>query len=126
MRPQRRQAFRTDAASRLDNLELVTALLERDVTNAGAICSERGALVRPLRRRRRHPNLRRLAKVSAASAAKTRRAGALAKHLALHPRLFSGARATLDFGIDLMIVLSTMTAAVAVLTVAYMLGAPPV
>lgn len=126
MRPQPSQAFRTDAATRLDNLEIVTALFERDATNAEAICIERGATVQP-RRRRRRPRLRsRLATISATGAVKARRASSIVRHFTLHPRLLSGARATGAFIADLTIVLSTGCAAVTVLTIAYMLGAPPV
>lgn len=126
MRPQPSQVFRTDAAARLDSLELITALLERDVTNAEAICIERGAPVQPRRRRRRRPLLYRLATISATSTARARRIGGIVRYFTLHPRLFSGARATGAFVTDLMIVLSTVCAAVAILTVAFVLGAPPV
>ena len=40
MRPNRQQTFRTDAAAKLDQLELVAALLERDATNNRAFINE--------------------------------------------------------------------------------------
>ena len=40
MRPNRQQTFRTASASKLDQLELVAALLERDATNNRAFINE--------------------------------------------------------------------------------------
>ena len=40
MRPNRQQTFRTASAAKLDQLELVAALLERDATNNRAFINE--------------------------------------------------------------------------------------
>ncbi len=46
MRPSRQQIFRTDAAAKLDRLELIAALLERDATNNRAFIAEIAAYPR--------------------------------------------------------------------------------
>lgn len=125
MRPQPKQVFRTDAASRLDDLELIAALLERDATRVRSERAEHGAILLPTPRRRRRHYVRRLHAVLVRGRAVCRRVGAGIRHAALHPRLFSGVRAVSVFVVDLSIVLSAAIATMAALTLAYLLAAPP-
>jgi hypothetical protein len=130
MRPQPISVFRTDAASRLDDLELVAALFERDVTNGRAIHAERGTPLPPMRRRRKHQLLSqastRSAAATAAVAAQARHVGARVQHAVVHPRLLSAVRATTGFAVDLIRVTSIGVAATAALVIAISLAAPPV
>ncbi len=126
MRPQPSQVFRTNAASRLDDVELIAALLERDATNGRASFAERGTLVLPRRRRHSPSILRRLHVRCAAGAARAARIAAAIGRLVMHRRLLAAVRATGNFAIDLMIVLSTAGLAIVVLTAVYLLAVPPV
>jgi hypothetical protein len=119
------RVFRTNAASRLDDLELVAALFERDVSKGRAVCTERGVRVPPMRRRKRLLSHR--ARLPTAKVAALGRGVAIGtKHVAQHPRLFAAVDATAGFIIDLAIVLSTGVAATAILVAAYVIAAPPV
>jgi hypothetical protein len=126
MRPLRREVFRSDAASRLDDIELITALLERDATNGRSFTTERGLALPPLRRRRKYPKIRRAVVASGASLSDARRlAGGGLRHAVLHPRLLSGARAAAQFIIDVLIMLALAAGALAVVVAGYLVAAPP-
>jgi hypothetical protein len=125
MRPQRQQIFRLDTAYRLDDIELIAALLERDATNNRVHVAERGMLLLPIRRHRprRTVALRRLA---LRGAGVVRRIGAGVADIARHPKLYAAARAIYGFCVDFMVVLAAVFAAVVVVTGAFLVGAPPV
>jgi hypothetical protein len=125
MRPQRQQTFRLDAASRLDDIELIAALLERDATNNRVHVAERGAPLLPIKRRRpsRMVASRRLALRGAGYA---RRVALGLMRLTQHPRLYVLARTVCGFCVDFAVVLAAVAAAVLVVTGAFLIGAPPV
>lgn len=125
MRPQPTRVFRTDAASRLDDIELIAALFERDVTNGRAIHAERGTALPSVRRRRQSQLLSRTVARSAAATAAARQVGASVQHVVVHPRMLSALRATTGFAADLITVLALGFAATAVLVIAMVLAAPP-
>ena len=126
MRPQPRSVFRSNAASRLDDVELIAALLERDATKTGAISVERGMRVGG-KRRRRGPSIRYRVSARGAKMASAGRGFANGtKRTVLHPRVFAALNATGGFLVDLGIVLSVSAAGVAMLTAAALLLAPPV
>lgn len=125
MRPQRQHVFRSDAAAKLDRLELVAALLERDATNNRALLAELGALSA----RRASPGtraLRRWRKLIHASRTAARMVGSMAVAIATSRQLRAALRASYAFAVDFAIVLSTAAAAVVILTAAFALTAPPV
>jgi hypothetical protein len=125
MRPQPSRVFRTNAASRLDDVELIAALLERDATKAGAVSIERG--VRVASKRRRVPSVRyRMSAKGAKIATAGRGIAKGTRHVVLDPRLFYVLDATGGFLLDLMIVLGAGAATLAVLIGGVLLAAPPI
>ena len=126
MRPQRRDVFRTDAASRLDDIELIAALLERDAVNGQASRVERGGYVVARRRRKRASRMRRARQRLASGSADVRHAAVTAGHLMVHPRVFACARASGGFIVDLAVVLATFTAGTAGVALVYLIAVPPV
>lgn len=121
MRPQRQQVFRTDAASKLDSVELVAALLVRDAAKGRAFIAERGVPLPPGNVRKRL--LRRRRVDVAAKASKLARNIAMSiAYVARHPYLHGSVRAVYAFVVDVVIVLSTVGAAVAALTAAFVLA----
>ena len=126
MRPQRREVFRTDAASRLDDIELIAALLERDAVNGQAIRVERGGYVVPRRRRKRPSSLRRARQKIASRSSDVRHAAVTAGHLMVHPRVFACVRASGGFIVDLALVLATFTAGTAGVALVYLIAVPPI
>jgi hypothetical protein len=125
MRPNKHQVFRTGAAAKLDQLELIAALLERDATNNRVLIAEL-AYAHPtageLRRAQRRGRWRKLAQAAGAAA---HRCIATATALARNQRLHSAIRACYTFGVDFAFVLAAACAGVAALTAAILLTAPP-
>jgi hypothetical protein len=124
MRPQRPHVFNSDTAAKLDRLELIAALLERDATNNRAFIAELGAAV-PRKSRRPSRVLRRWRKLACTCSTAVRGLVSLTTAIAISPRLHAALRAVFAFVIDFAIVLGVGTAAVAMLTAAFVLGAPP-
>jgi hypothetical protein len=128
MRPQRSQAFQSDASrklDRLDRLELIAALLERDVSHHRAWVAELSGLTpaRPRRSKRIMPDWARFAVGGIAGARATYRlAVAIVTSKRLHATLWSA----YDFIVDFAVVLGAIVAGVVVLTIALLLAAPPV
>lgn len=126
MRPQRQHVFRSDAAAKLDRLELVAALLERDATNNCALMAELGGA---LPARRASPKKRaglRWRKLVDGCGTAVRMTVSMAVAIATSRQLRTAMRASYDFAVDFAIVLSTAAAAVVILAAAFMLTAPPV
>lgn len=125
MRPNRQQIFRADAAAKLDQLELIAALLERDATNNRAvfaeICSSYPRKAGAGAQRPRHG--RKLAQ--AANAVATRVASTTVS-IARSPRLHVAIRTIYALVVDFGLVLSVAGAAVVILAAAFLLTAPPV
>jgi hypothetical protein len=125
MRPQRQQVFRTDAAAKLDQLELFAALLERDATNNRALIAELRT-ASPPRPASKLRLVRRWLKFAHAASGAARATVALTVAVATSPRLHAALRAVYAFIVDFAIVLGMAVAAVAILTAAFLLEAPPV
>jgi hypothetical protein len=124
MRPSRQQIFRTDAAAKLDRLELIAALLERDATNNRVLIEELGA--EPARRTRVRGHLsRRWRALVDATSTGARVTASVASAIATSPRVHAAIRAIFGFTVDFAVVLATGCAAVAVLTITVLLVAPP-
>jgi hypothetical protein len=124
MRPNRQQIFRTDAADKLDRLELIAALLERDATNNRAFIAElRSGYPHSLRKPRHFGKLRKLV-------AGTYLTGvgivSTAVAIARSRQVRAAIRAVFAFVIDFGVVISVAGAAVAILAAAFLLTAPPV
>lgn len=119
MRPQRQQVFRTDAASKLEDLEIVTALLERDVVNGRAFIDERGVLLPRGRVRKRRPRRANI-DLTAKTTKYLRTSLAGIARLALDRRLHAGVAILVGFIVDLAIVLSCAGLVVAALASLYL------
>ena len=124
MSPQRSQAFQSDASRKLDRLELIAALLERDASHHRAWVAELSGLTptRPRRFKRVMPNWGKLVVAGIASARATRR---LAVAIASSKRLRVAVRETYDFIFDFVVVLGVAITGLAILTAALLLAAPP-
>ena len=121
MRPSRQQIFRTDAAAKLDRLELIAALLERDATNNRAFIAEIAAHPRKPGAQRLQ-GLRKLAgRIHAGVVLVASTAVAVARSRQVHAAI----RAVYRFVVDFAVVLSVAAAAVAILAAALLLTAPP-
>jgi hypothetical protein len=122
MRPSRQPIFRTDAAAKLDRLELIAALLERDATNNRAFIAELAAYP-PKRGAARLQGLRKFAgRVHAGIVLVASTVVAVARSRQLHAAI----RAVYRFAVDFAIVLSVAAGAAVILAVAFLLTAPPV
>lgn len=125
MRPQRHHAFGTNTASKLDRLELVAALLERDAVNNRAWLGELGAI--PQRRRSRTQGIsRRWGKIADKWIGAARTGWALTVAVATDRRLHAGLRAAFGFCIDLAAVTAAAFTAIAFIIAVYLVLAPPV
>ena len=126
MRPNRQQTFRTDAAAKLDQLELIAALLERDATNNRAFINEINSAYSRRAAGRPHKRLLRLRAMArgAQSAAVWVVSTTLA--IARSRQVRAAALAVYAFAVDFAVVLSVISAAVIILTAAFLLTAPPV
>lgn len=124
MRPQRQHIFRMDAASRLDDIELVAALLVRDASNSRAISAERGATLLPMRPRRRL-RFDKCGGLALRASRLARRCASRIIDLARHPRLRAAAWEAWSFIVDVTILLSAALAAAVIVTAAVLIGASP-
>jgi len=126
MRPQRHHAFGIDtAASKLDRLELVAALLERDAVNNRAWLTELGAI------RERKPSRavrvsRRWEKIADRWMGAARTGWALTLAVAADRRVHAGLRAAYGFCVDLVAVTAAAFTAIALVVATYLVLAPPV
>jgi hypothetical protein len=125
MRPQRPQAFQSDASRKLDRLELIAALLERDASQHRAWVAELSGSppTRPRRSKRMLPNWGRLAVAGIAGARAT---GRWALAIVTSKRLRAAMREAYDFIFDFAVVLGVAMAGGVILTAALLLAAPPV
>jgi hypothetical protein len=125
MRPQQLQAYRSGVASRLDDVELVAALLERAAGGTRAFCAERGAPMAPVpgERLRWRVRVREASVRGFGEALKFVRSTARS---AFHPRIIRAISAALHFVIDLARVLLVVASGLLVVAIAVMLAAPPV
>jgi hypothetical protein len=129
MRPNKHQVFRTDAAAKLDQLELIAALLERDATNNRVLVAELGSTYshrKTAAEVRRSQRWHKWWKVAHAANAVAHRCIAAAKALARSRRLHSAIRTGFAFGVDFAVVLVVACAGVAALAIAILVTAPPV
>ena len=124
MRPQRSQAFQSDASRKLDRLELIAALLERDASHHRAWVAELSGLAptRPRRFKRAMPNWGKLVVAGVDSTRATRR---LAVAIVTSKRLRAAVREAYDFIFDFAVVLGVAITGLAILTAALLLAAPP-
>lgn len=125
MRPNRQQIFRADAAAKLDQLELIAALLERDATNNRAVIAELCSSY-PRIAGGRAPRLRRLRKLALGAYSAVTRAVATTVAIARSRRVHAALRAVYALIVDFTLVMSVACAAVAILAAAFLLTAPPV
>jgi hypothetical protein len=124
MRPQRSQAFQSDASKKLDRLELITALLERDVSHHRAWVAELSGLT-PTRPRRSKRAVTDWSKLVVAGITGARATRGLAVAIVTSNRLRVAVRAAYDFIFDFAVVLSVAITGLAILTAALLLAAPP-
>ena len=124
MRPNRQQIFRTDAADKLDRLELVAALLERDATNNRAFITELSSGY-PHDRGRPRP-FGKVRKLAAGAYSTGVRIGSTAVAIARSRQVRAAIRAVFAFVVDFAVVISVAGTAVAILAAAFLLTAPPV
>ena len=124
MRPQRSQAFQSDASRKLDRLELIAALLERDVSHHRAWVAELGGLTpaRPRRFKRMMPHWGKFAVAGIAGAHAMYRQAVL---VVTSKRLHAALREAYDFLFDFALVLGVAVAGVVILTAALLFAAPP-
>jgi hypothetical protein len=125
MRPQRPQVFQSDASRKLDRLELIAALLERDASQNRAWLAELGGPAHKRPRRFKHvmPDWAELAVGGIAGARATRRRLVAA---VTSNRLRSALREAGDFIFDFAVVLGVAAAGTAIFTAALLIAAPPV
>lgn len=124
MRPQRPQVFRLNAASRLDDVELIAALLERDATNNRVQIAERGGYLVP-RQRPKPSRTAPIRRFSLACAGSCRKAGFAARRIIRDERLHAALREGYEFGIDFLIVLGAVTGGILAITGLFLVVAPP-
>ncbi len=124
MRPQQLQAFRSGVVSRLDDVELVAALLERSAGGTSAFCAERGAPMAPIPAEKLSWHLR-LREASVSGFTKAQRHARATVRAALHPRIIAGITAVAHLVIDLARVLVVVASGFVAVAVAIMLAAPP-
>ena len=125
MRPQRPQAFQSDASRKLDRLELTAALLERDASQNRAWLAElNGPAPRRLRSSKHQmPDWAKLA-VGGIAGARAMRRSLVA--VVTSKRLRTASREACDFIFDFTVVLGVAAAGTVVLTAALLVAAPPV
>jgi hypothetical protein len=124
MRPNRQQIFRTDAADKLDRLELIAALLERDATNNRAFIAElRSGYPHG---RGKPPVFGKLRKLAVGAYAAGARVVSITVAIARSRQVRAAIRAIFEFVVDFGIVMSAICSAVAILAAAFLLTAPPV
>jgi hypothetical protein len=126
MRPNRQQTFRTASAAKLDQLELVAALLERDATNNRAFINEINSAYARRGPGRTHKRLLKLRAFARGSRLTAIWVVSTTLAVARSRQVRAAIRAVVAFAIDFTVVLSVAGAAVTVLTAAFLLAAPPV
>jgi hypothetical protein len=124
MRPQRSQAFESDASRKLDRLELIAALLERDASHHRAWVAELSGLT-PTRQRRSKRALANWSKLVVAGIDGARGTRHLAVAIVTSKRLRAAVREAYDFIFDFAVVLGVAITGLAILTAALLLAAPP-
>ena len=124
MRPNRQQIFRTNAADKLDRLELIAALLERDATNNRAFITELSSGY-PHGRGRPRP-FGKARKLAARTYWTGVRIVSTAVAIARSRQVRAAIRAVFAFVVDFAVVISVAGAAVVILAAAFLLTAPPV
>ena len=125
MRPQQLQAIRGGVASRLDDVELVAALLERAAGGTRAFCAERGAPMAPVPREKMRWHVR-VREVCARGFGEALRHARATVRSAFHPHIIGAIRAAAHFVADLVRVLLVVASGLLVVAIAVMLAAPPV
>jgi len=125
MRPNRQQIFRADAAAKLDQLELIAALLVRDATNNRAVIAELCSSY-PRIAGGRAQRLRRLRKLALGTNAAVTRVAAMTLAIVRSRRIRAALRAVYAVIVDFALVMTVACAAVAILAAAFLLTAPPV
>jgi hypothetical protein len=120
MRPNRQHIFRTDAAAKLDRLELIAALLERDATNNRAFIAELAIPRKPGSVR-----LQGLRKVAGGVRGGVVLVASTTVAVARSRQVHAAIRAVYRFVVDFAIVLSVAAGAVVILAAAFLLTAPP-
>ena len=126
MRPNRQQTFRADAAAKLDQLELVAALLERDATNNRAFINEINSAYSRQAAGRTHKRLLWLRAIARGTQSAAVRVVSTTLAIAHSRQVRAAILAVHAFAIDFAVVLSVVSAAVIILTAAFLLTAPPV
>jgi hypothetical protein len=126
MRPNRQQTFRTEAAAKLDQLELIAALLERDATNNRAFINEVNSAYSRRAAGRTHKRLLRLRAFARGTRLAAVRVATTTLAIARNRQVRAAVHAVIAFAIDFTAVLSVAGAAVIILTAAFLLTAPPV
>ena len=126
MRPNRQQTFRTASAAKLDQLELVAALLERDATNNRAFINEINSAYARRVAGRTHKRLLKLRAFARGTRLTAVRVVSTTLAIARSRQVRAAIRAVVAFAVDFTVVLSVAGAAVAILTAAFLLTAPPV
>lgn len=119
MRPSGRDSFEAGTAQKLDQLELVAALLERDVTNASALIAELGHVTAGRRLAPRGPALHtRIGGIAVTT-------GAAVLGFATSRRTRAAIHVTLVFIFDFVVGLAAGCVAVAAIAAALLAFAPP-
>jgi len=126
MRPNRQQTFRTEAAAKLDQLELIAALLERDATNNRAFINEINSAYSRRAAGRTHKRLLRLRAIARGTRLTAVRVASATLAIVRSRRVRAAVHAVVAFAIDFAVVLSVVSTAVIILTAAFLLTAPPV
>jgi hypothetical protein len=126
MRPNRQQTFRTDAAGKLDQLELVAALLERDATNNRAFINEINSANSRQATGRPHNRLLRLRAIARGTQSAAVWVVSTTLAIARSRQVRAANLAVYAFAVDFAVVLSVVSAAVIILAAAFLLTAPPV
>ena len=126
MRPNRQQTFRTASAAKLDQLELVAALLERDATNNRAFINEINSAYARRGPSGTHKRLLKLRAFARGTLLAAIWVVSTTLAIASSPQVRAALRAVVAFAIDFTVVLSVAGAAVTFLTAAFLLAAPPV
>jgi hypothetical protein len=121
MRPQRSQAFQSDASRKLDRLELIAALLERDASHHRAWVAELSGLT-PTRQRRSKRAMATWSKLVIAGTAGVRATRRLAVAIVTSKRLHAGIWEAYVFIVDFAVVFGAILAGMAILAIAVMIA----
>jgi hypothetical protein len=125
MRPLQKRSLHSSAARKLDHLEVVAALLERDAINGRALRAEIGANLGRLPQARK-PRWQRSRRLAQRWGAVFGQGVALVLAVARSRRLRAAIHATCGFLIDFAMVFAVGCVGLAVLGLIFLLAAPPV